>query len=330
MHFSHSEYWPWLVAAFIAAVFFCVYGAMMKKRQIAKFSSLEFFKRIAPDFNPRMQTVKTALFIAGFLLVCISAAGPQWGKKPSSDNLKGTEVFIAVDCSQSMAAEDYKPSRLDFAKSILVKITDRLAGNKIGVIAYAGEAFLECPLTTDMEAAKLFIDYADYSIMPVQGTDIAKAIDLASVSFSDNPNSEKALILLTDGENFDGDALASAKIAHAKNISICAIGVGSPEGTEFKINGVTKTDRSGNPVISKLDEGFLKKLAAETGGIYVRAGYDSKTVESVAAAVNSLKKTDLGIRSDDVYISRFQYSLAVAFIFIFLSFILGERRFLKK
>lgn len=330
MHFAHPEYWPWLAAAFVAAVALCVYGSCMKRRQISKIASSSFLKIIAPDYNPRLQTVRTLLFLAGFALLLFSAAGPQWGRRPVSENLKGLEIFIAIDCSQSMAAEDYKPSRLAFSKSLLVRLTDLLSGNKIGIIAYAGDAFLECPLTTDYDAAKLFIDYADYSIMPVQGTNISKPIDLALGAFSKNSRAGRAIVLLTDGESFEGDAYAAAERAAKENVPVFTIGVGSPEGTEFTIDGETKRDRSGRPVVSKLDEDFLKKLASITGGLYVHAGYDPGSLNELVSSIKGLKKGDIGVRSEDMYISRFQYSLIPAFVFLFVSFILGERRIFGK
>ena len=181
-----------------------------------------------------------------------------------------------------------------------------------------------------MEAAKLFIDYADYTAMPVQGSDLEKAIKLASESFSSSKTGSKVIIILSDGEHFSGDAIKAAEEAQAQGIAIYTIGIGSSEGSKLIINGREKTDKYGNTVISKLDEEGMKEIAATAHGIYIHADYEESSIKKLVSSVLSLKKGDFGVRNENLYIHRFQYTLILAFIFICISIILTERRFRKK
>ena len=330
MHFVHPSYIPILIIIVIAFIFLCVIGYNFKKKKRELVASNKMFKVIAPNFSTKKHIIKIIYLIIGFAFLAFSIAGPQWGKQTVEENLKGIEIFIALDCSQSMQAQDYKPSRLDFAKALVVKLIDLFQGNKIGIIAFAGEAFMECPLTSDMEAAKLFIDYADYTAMPVQGSDLEKAITLASQSYSDSKTGSKAMIILSDGEHFSGDAIKAAQEARTNGISIYTIGIGSPEGSKLVIDGREKKDKYGNTVISKLDEEGMKEIAATAHGLYLHADYEESSIKKLVSSVLSLKKGDFGVRNENLYIHRFQYTLILAFIFICLSIILTERRFGKK
>ncbi len=330
MHFIHPVYIPFLF--FLVAIFIllCLVGYNFKKKKRELIASNKMFKIIAPTFSPKQQIIKVIYLIIGFFFLAFSIAGPMWGKQTVDENLKGIEVFIALDCSQSMQAQDYKPSRIDFAKALIIKLIDLLQGNRIGIIAFAGEAFMECPLTSDMEAAKLFIDYADYTAMPVQGSDIEKAIKLASESFSPAKTGSKVMIILSDGEHFSGDAIKAAEEARANGISVYTIGIGSPEGSKLIINGREKKDKYGRTVISKLDEEGMKQIAGSANGVYLHADYEESSIRRFVSSVKSLKKGDFGVRNEDLYIHRFQYTLIISFIFICLSIILTERRFGKK
>lgn len=328
MNFAHSDYFAVLFISLFAAACLIVGGLIIKKKKIDKLASSGIMGKIAPDFSRKMQTLRAVCLFLGLIFLALSIAGPQWGRKVAEETLKGIEVIIALDCSQSMAAQDYKPSRLDFSKAVAIKLIDALKGNKIGIIAYAGEAYLECPLTTDFDAAKLFMDYADYSIMPIQGTDIGKTINLALSIFTPGDSSSKALILISDGENFSSDVIKAAELARKQGVSIYAIGIGSPEGATLIIDGKEKKDRNGNTVVSRLDENLLKQISSLTEGTYIHADYESATLEKTISAVLSLEKKDLGVKSENLYINRFQYTLFPAFVFLFISFAMGERRIL--
>ena len=330
MHFVHPGYIPILIILVIVFIFLCIIGYNFKKQKRELIASNKMFKIIAPTFSPKKHIIKIIYLIIGFTFLAFSIAGPQWGKQTVEENLKGIEIFIALDCSQSMQAQDYKPSRISFAKALIVKLIELFQGNKIGIIAFAGEAFMECPLTSDMEAAKLFIDYADYTAMPVQGSDLEKAIKLASESFSSSKTGSKVIIILSDGEHFSGDAIKAAEEAQTNGIAIYTIGIGSSEGSKLIINGREKTDKYGNTVISKLDEEGMKEIAATAHGIYIHADYEESSIKKLVSSVLSLKKGDFGVRNENLYIHRFQYTLILAFIFICISIILTERRFRKK
>ena len=326
MNFANPEYTQYIVFGIIAALSLSIYGIYAKRKSMAKFASSKMLLTILNNFSPKRQTVKVILLLVGLIFLGISIIGPQWGRKHVEETFKGCEIIIALDCSQSMMAQDYKPSRLDFSKTMLIKLVDRLKGNKIGIIAYAGEAFMECPLTTDSDAAKLFIDYADYNAMPVQGTDIGSAISLAESVFSPDTKAGKAIIILSDGESHTGNLKEAAAKAAEEGITIYTIGVGSPEGITLVVDENVKKDKFGNDVISKLDETALKEIAAKTGGIYVKAAYDDKTIDAMVQSIMNLNKDDLQVQSKDRYIHRYQYTLVLAFIFLFVGFIIGERR----
>lgn len=315
----------WLLPP-VAAVTLWFFLRQKKNRQLFALH----FSKIAPEFDLGKQILRQIILFAGLALLLLSMTGPQWGKKEEQTVHRGIEIFIAIDCSQSMMAQDYLPSRMEFSKTILKKLADRLAGDKIGVIAYAGMAYVKCPLTTDTDAVKLFIEDLDYRSVPLQGTNIAVAIETAAAHFKSE--SDKALIILSDGESLEGNALEAAKEAAQQGIHIYTIGIGSPEGHTIEINDTRnnlfgrKQDEQGNPVISRLDEKTLSQIAEISGGTYVRADYENVFLDKIAADIGRLDSENLVSRNRTAYIHRYQWFLLPSFLFLVLGSLISERK----
>ncbi|MDQ7822918.1 MAG: VWA domain-containing protein [Candidatus Eremiobacteraeota bacterium] len=308
------------------------YVMMFDRKRKAKERFAKSFSRLAPLLSLRKQKVKALLVVLAVIFLVLALAGPQWGEREKTIQSKGVDVFIAIDCSQSMLAEDYKPSRLAFAKTLLKKMADNLQGNRIGVIAFSGAAYIECPLTIDISAVKMYIDDLDPSSIPIQGTSLADAIDLAVKSYPRGAKGSKALIILSDGESLEGDALNAAKLAAREHVRIYTIGVGTPEGTEIPLKNAEnakiapKTDVKGKIVISKLDEKSLKELAQSTGGMYLRASYDERSMMAIANTILGMEKKEFGTLLQKQYIERFQYPLFMALVLLVIEALISETK----
>ena len=334
MHFANPEalYLCLLIPLVIA---FYVILFKKKRQAIELFAKMPMFGRLAPAFSLRRQKVKALLLTLSLVFLIISLSGPQWGETETEFTGRGVDVFIALDCSQSMMAEDYKPNRLSLAKSILKSLVDKLQGNRIGVIDFAGAAYIECPLTVDSSAVKMYIDELDYNSIPVQGTSIGQAISLAVQSFNKKEKKDtedSVLILLTDGEDLAGQALNAAKEAAKDKIRIYTLGIGSPEGTEIPLRDsegksvAPKTDGKGRIVKSRLDEDTLKEIAQLTGGSYLRCSYDEAGLNTISNEILGMEKKEYQRRLEKQYIHRYQYALALVLILLSIEFFIHETK----
>ncbi len=295
MKFAHPLilwcFWiPFLVAGFFYIVF------KLKHTYYAKFGDPSLLNRlIAPETARRLRW-KAWLTIGGIFLLWCAAAGPQLGARLVEVHRRGVDILIAVDCSKSMLAEDILPNRLARAKLALSSLIQSLEGDRVGIIAFAGTAFLQCPLTLDYSAAKMFLDFIDTNVIPRPGTALGEAIMLGIKSFSRKERKYKVLVLLTDGEDHDSDPLAAAREAAREGIKIITIGIGSPDGEPIPIrdeqNAVTgyKKDSAGNIIMSKLDETTLQKIALETGGTYFRAMTGEFEIEGIRNEIGRMEK----------------------------------------
>ena len=244
---------------------------------------------------------------------------------------EGFELMIALDVSNSMLAEDLQPNRLERAKQSISKTIDKLKGDKIGVVVFAGEAYVQLPMTTDYAAAKLFLSTIGTDIVPTQGTAIGKAIELSIESFAEAPAKNRAIIVITDGENHEDDAIAQAKNAVEKGIVVHTIGIGSPEGTPIPLysrgrkSGFRK-DRAGNTVVTKLNEQALQEIASAGDGIYIRANNTQTGLKILFDELNKLEKAEFGTKMFTDYEDRFQYFIAAALLLLVLELLISERK----
>jgi Ca-activated chloride channel family protein len=271
MKFTH----PYLLNLLWALIpFFGImaYGILERKKILSRFAEAGMWAAIVPGYDPRRRWIKAALINLAAGCMVVALAGPQWGYKWETVNEKGVDLMIALDCSKSMLAADIQPDRLERAKREIVDLLRMMKSDRAGLVAFSGRAVLQCPLTLDHEAFHIFLKVLTPGFLPVGGTNVSNALITAYDGFEKESDTEKAVILITDGENTQGDAEETAKIMAKEGIRIFCIGVGGSEGAPIPDeNGGFKKDGSGNIVLSRVDEKGLEKLAALTNGAYVRS-----------------------------------------------------------
>ena len=306
-----------------------------KRKAIAEFGNPELLKPLMPLLSFKRGTWKFVMLTIALLFVIVGVAGPQFGSKLQQVKKKGVELMIVLDVSNSMLAQDIKPNRLEKAKMAISRMVEKLSNDKVGLIVFAGDAYVQLPITTDYSSAKLFLANINTEMMPVQGTSIGAAIDLAARSFTPETDASRAIIVITDGENHQDDAVAAAKAAHEKGITIHTIGMGLEQGAPIPEQGNPgqfRKDAAGNVVISKLDEETLRQIAKAGEGLYVRASNADVGLGQLMDEVNRMEKTMLEERIFSDYAEKYQYFLLAGLFFVFVEFmILGRRnkRFMK-
>ena len=306
-----------------------------KHRALERFGNLGALKRLMISYSGKNHRWKNALLILSYTFFVLALARPQIGTKLEEVKRKGVDIFVAMDVSLSMKAEDIKPNRLEKAKHEVANLIDHLQGDRIGLIAFAGDAFVQCPLTLDYSAAKMFLDIMDTNLIPKQGTNIGKAISVAMGSFVQKERKHKVLIIITDGENLQGDPMKMADAAEKEGVVIYTVGIGSPQGAPIPLydaNGRSlgyKKDRNGNVVMTKLDEFTLEKIALQTGGKYYHATSGEMELNKIYADISKMQKKELASRIFSQYEDRFQYFLGIGLILLILEMFIPERRKVK-
>jgi Ca-activated chloride channel family protein len=269
------------------------------------------------------------MMIAVAFLV-LALADPQTGSKMEKVERRGIDVMIALDVSNSMLVEDIRPSRLERAKQAISKLIDRLDGDRIGIIVFAGKAYNQLPITTDYGAAKMFLSAINTNIVPVQGTAIADAIDMATNSFGQSTHN-KAIIVISDGEDHQGDVLEKTEVAAKKGIVVYTVGMGIPEGGPIPVyNGETRTgykkDRDGTTIISHLDESLLQRIASVGKGMYVRANNSEEGWQRVFDDLNKIQKSELESKQFSDYEDRFQYFIGFSLLFLIFELFVFDKK----
>ena len=286
--------------------------------------------RMLPAGLQRRRRWSSAFRNAGLLCLAIALAGPLIGSKLVEFKQKGLDVFIAVDCSLSMQAEDFKPNRMAHAKLVLGQLIDKLAGSRLGIIAFAGQAFVECPLTIDENAAKDVLQTIDVGTVPIPGTVIGDAIRLVIKGFKAGEGQNRILILLTDGEDHRSDPQGAAKEAEKVGLKIYPIGIGTSQGEPIPIFDEQghrtgyKQDKKGEVVMSRMDEAALIDIAQMTKGRYFRATPTGDEVDELARTLEQLQQGDQKTRMFNRYENRYQYPLALGLILLFVSLLIPE------
>lgn len=311
-----------------------LYGRRKRAKILKKYLSRISMTIVAPDVSDKRRWMKTALLLLLCVLIPIALSGPQYGYHWQETEQKGIDMFIALDCSKSMLAEDIKPTRLERAKREVFDLLSMLKGDRAGLVAFAGAAFVQCPLTLDYQAFNIFMNTLTPEYLPVGGTDIAGAIVAAIDGFPEKEKTEKAIILITDGENTGGDAIEAAKNAAQKGVKIFCIGVGKAEGIPVPDKtGGFKKDKKGKIVLTKLEEETLKEIAALTGGSYVRSVAGDMDLETIYLKHirGELEQSTLKSGKKKIWENRFQWPLgfAIAFLIIMLlipSAVPGEKK----
>jgi len=296
-----------------------------KKKMIAGLFPGELTDLMFKNWDKRRHLIKQVLFALAILFLILALARPQWGKKTEVGGQAGIDVMIAIDVSKSMLAQDLTPNRLENAKKSLNLIIDELAGNRIGLVAFAGAGFVNCPLTTDVGAVKIFLQSTDTNLIPDPGTDLDSAIRECIKAFGKSTNS-KVIILLTDGEELTGSALSAADIAQKEGIQIFAVGIGSPEGAPIPAEGGFKKDEKGNIIVSRVNQELLKVLSEKTGGRSFLISQDQTGFQKLFAAVATLPKQKLKQSMAYQYQDRFQIFVFLSLICLLAEMLIPERK----
>ena len=294
--FAHPEYlYLFIALPLVFAIY--IYLNIKKRKDVSKIGTLDLVKQMMPELSLKRSYLKFWIVFAALVLGVVLVAGPQFGTKVETVEKKGIELVIAIDVSNSMLARDVKPDRLSRAKQILSRIIDARKEDKVALIVFAGEAYVQMPLTSDTQSAKLFLNSIDPSLVPVQGTVISKAIELGMNSFSSDKNVEKAMILITDSEDHEGDAIDIAKRAGEAGIMVNVIGIGSVSGSpipESQYSNSYKTDTEGNIVVTKLNEEMARAIAINGKGLFVQADNTNAAMNALETELDKLQKRDLG------------------------------------
>ena len=322
--FAHPEYlYLLLVVPALAALF--AWALYDRRRRLARFGDPTTVATLMPDASTGRIKLKFILFCTSVVLLILAAARPQFGAKLREEKSEGIEMMLAVDISNSMLAEDFEPNRLERTKYAINKLFDGLK-DRVGVIVFAGDATVQLPITSDYRMAKAFAKRISPSMASVQGTSIGKALSLAEMSFSSGSGDSRVIILITDGEDHEGNVMAAAERAAEQGIKIFTIGIGTPEGAPIEIGGEFIKDEKGDMVVSKLDEKMLQEIAQTTGGAYIRASKQSIGLEEIVRAINGMEESELAAVRFEEYNEQFQYLVALAFLLLLVEFYLLDRR----
>lgn len=331
LRFAHPEYlWAlWLIPAM--GVGFLVLHRW-KKRLLHRFIAEPLSTQLAPEASTAKQSLKHGLFLLATTSLIIAIANPQVGTRLEEVKREGIDLFVALDVSLSMKAEDIRPSRLEKSKRDVSDLLRKLQGDRVGLIVFAGDAFVQFPLTADYSAADLFISAVDVDAVPTPGTMIGRAIEVALRSFRTDLPTQKAIFVVSDGENTEGDVAGAVDQAKKLGVRLYAIGMGTPDGSPIPIydNAGTrvdyKRDRAGSIVLSRLNESALQRIALVTGGGYRRATSGGNEIEDIFKELSSLQKTEMGSLQVTGFEDQFHYPLVFAIFLLIFENLLSERR----
>jgi len=326
---ANPEYlYALLVIPALFALFF--YSRIKRKKALALFGQKDILSLLMPNVSRSRPVLKFIVLMVAMASLIIGIARPQFGSKLKTEKRKGIELIIALDVSNSMMAEDIQPNRLERAKRAISQLVDKLSDDKIGLIVFAGDAYTQLPITADYVSAKLFLNSISPQMVPTQGTAIGSAIELGIKSFNPQFAGSKAMIIITDGENHEDDAVGAATEAAKQGITIYTLGMGLPQGGPIPDNsngqkGYRK-DKQGNIIVTKLDEQMLQKIAEAGKGAYIRANNAQIGLNNLFGEVNKMEKTELETQIYADYDDKFQYFIGFGIFMILLDFMILERK----
>jgi Ca-activated chloride channel family protein len=322
-------YLLWLVPMLVGFYF---WAAKRKQRILHRFAQKDLLPQLSASVNIRIQRLKNVLTVAAVGLILFSFMRPQWGFHWQQVKRKGLDIIIAVDTSKSMLAGDVKPNRLERAKLAIKDFIRHLKADRIGLVAFAGNAFLQCPLTVDYAGFCLSLDDLNVNIIPRPGTNLSSAIQQALRAYEGGLKKYKVLILITDGENHESDPIKAAELAKKEGVKIFCIGIGSPQGELISLvdeqgHKTFLKDRQGNIVKTRLNESILQKIALTTGGSYVRAAATEFGLDLIyQRRLSKMEKRQLQTKMAKQYEERFQIPLFLAFLLLMADFFTKENR----
>lgn len=326
--FANIEMLWWLLTIPVFVVAY-VLITRHKRRQLSEFGDPELMAQLMPDASKSRPIVKFALLMGALSLLIIAAAHPQYGQQEKTVKRQGIEVMVALDISNSMLAEDVAPNRLDRAKQMLSKMIDNMVDDKVGLVVFAGEAFTQLPITCDYVSAKMFLNTISPKLIPTQGTAIGAALQTAIRSFgSQESDAGRAIILITDGENHEDDAIAAAKQAQELGIQVFVIGIGKPEGSPIPVPGTNDyiKDRSGQVVVSRLNEEMCQEIAQAGKGAYVRCDNTNTAMRALQQELDRIATTDLETTIYADYNEQYQSFVLIALLILVIDFFILMRQ----
>ena len=325
--FARPEWLLLLIATpAIPLVYWCMrlYG----RRKLRRFGNERTLRGLMPESSAVRQWIKITLLSLAVGLLAMALAQPQTGAKLRSVESQGREIMLVVDVSNSMLAEDVTPSRMERTRYAITRLVERMKEDRVGIVAFADEAEVLLPITGDYKMAEAMVKRLSPDLIAAQGTDIGEALEVAMLSFTEsthNTNS-RVLILITDGEAHDEIDDSVTQRARDMGITICAIGIGTPEGTPLKIGGQHVEDEEGNMVITKLGEPLLQGIAEATGGIYTRSRNDAFGLEEIMTRLDEMEATELSHQRFEEYDEQYQWFLGAAILLLIIESIILQRR----
>lgn len=332
-----EKIWFWALGIIPIIILLFLVLQFWKQKTQRNFADKPLLKRLSPNTSLFKSILKITVLSLAFACLAIALVNPKIGTKLETVKREGVDIVFAVDVSKSMLAEDIKPNRLDKSKQLVTQIINNLASDRVGIIAYAGKAFPQLPITTDYSSAKMFLQNMNTDMLSSQGTAINEAINLAKTYFDDEQQTNRVLIIISDGEDHSEDAIAVAEEASKEGIRIFTIGVGDVKGGPIpeKQNGVVlnyKKDSQGETVITRLNEETLKSIADEANGAYINGKSTGNVVDNIKDILNGMEKTEFEAKEFAEYKDQFQWFLAFGIFFLLIDIFLLERKtaWLKK
>jgi len=299
-----------------------------KRKQLEEFGDPELMEALMPNASRVRPAVKFSLLLVALALLIFAAARPQYGQSEHTEKRQGIEAIVALDISNSMLAEDVAPNRLDRAKQMLSKLMDNMVNDKVGLVVFAGEAFVQLPITCDYVSAKMFLNSIKPELIKTQGTAIGSALSTSIRCFGEQSETSRAIILITDGENHEDDAVAVAQKAKEMGIQVLVVGIGKPEGSPIPLPGTNNfiKDRQGNVVVSKLNEEMCREIAQAGGGIYVRCDNSNTATKAIQKELNKLATQEIETQVFTDYNEQFQSFALLALLLLVIDFFIFNRK----
>ncbi|MCC8197406.1 MAG: VWA domain-containing protein [Tannerellaceae bacterium] len=309
-------------------VVFYMYTILQKRKAIRKYGNPALLSELMPEVSYKRQHLKFWLLLAAMTMVIFIIADPQFGSKLETVKRQGVEIMVCLDVSNSMLAKDVVPNRLDKSKQMLSRLTDGLTNDKVGLIVFAGDAFTQIPITSDYISAKMFLSSISPSMVSIQGTAIGAAINLAVRSFTPSETSDKTIILITDGENHEDDAIGAATKAAERGIRVNIVGMGLPNGAPIPIGGNNNfmRDKEGNVVVTKLNEQMCQEIAAAGQGMYVRADNTNSALKALQNEIDKMNKSEVESRIYSEYDEQFQTLAWIVLFLLIAEFLTMDRK----
>lgn len=327
--FAHPEY-LYLLILVPVLVLLNIYISRSRKKALERFGNLETISQLMTSVSFVRPIVKFYLLLSAFIILIFALAGPQFGSKLETIKRKGVELVVAIDVSNSMNAADLEPSRLERAKQGVSRLVEKLNNDRVGLIVFAGEAYTQLPITTDYPSAKMFLGGITTNSVPTQGTDIGAAIRLGIKSFTKQEGVNRAIIIITDGENHEEDAVAAATEATKHGVRVITVGMGMASGSPINIPGRGPNefmkDKDGNVVITKLNESMLQEIAAAGSGVYIPASNVRNGIENLIETISKLEKSEFESKVYTDYDEQFQYLAIIVLLLLLIDFTILDRK----